>query len=157
MAKENEQNEPIAHEYVLGEHGDSELAAWSTVTIGGVPIKNRECLGVPYNQANIKQLADKVKNAAHEIIEAKGFTNWAIGLVIARLVEVILDDSKTIQPVSVALNGEYELNNLALSLPARIGADGVEAIIELNLDDHELAALSASAEKIRKSLSEVGF
>jgi len=145
------------HGYILGEHGDSEFAAWSTVTIGGLPVKNRECLSVPYNRAAIEELADRVKNAAYEIIKGKGYTNWAIGLVIARLVEVILDDSKTIQPVSVALNGEYALSNLALSLPARVGANGVETIIELTLDDQELFALRDSATTVRKSLSEAGF
>ncbi|WP_220718556.1 L-lactate dehydrogenase [Agarivorans litoreus] len=145
------------HGYILGEHGDSELAAWSTVSIGGLAIQGETVFGVSYSASRLEELAESVKQAAYKIIEGKGYTNLAIGVVIARLVEAILDDSKTVLPVSVRLSGEYQLSNVALSLPACIGLKGVEKLIELPLESDELAALQKSGETMRESLSKIGF
>ncbi|WP_411991904.1 L-lactate dehydrogenase [Agarivorans sp. DSG3-1] len=145
------------HGYILGEHGDTELAAWSTVSIGGLAIKERMVLGIDYSKSTLDELAIRVKQAAYKIIEGKGYTNLAIGVVIARLVEAILDDSKTVLPISVRLSGEYGISNVALSLPACVGVKGVEKLVELPLESEELAALQLSGETMRESLASIGF
>lgn len=145
------------HGYILGEHGDSEIAAWSTVTIGGKSVMQAETLGVPLDKKALEQLAVDVKNAAYKIIEGKGYTNLAIGVVISHLVDIILSDKKSIQPVSVRINGEYGMDHIALSLPARVGINGLEIVLELPLSEAEIAQLRESGLAMRESLASVGF
>ena len=148
-------NPRSVHGYILAEHGDSEFAAWSTVTIGGRPILGNEVLGKPYDRAALDALFVKVRDAAYEIIEGKGYTNWAIGVVIALLVATILEDRKSIQPISVRLNGEYGLRDVCVSVPARVGRQGVEDLIELELDPEEQVALERSAAVMKQSIEEI--
>ena len=91
------------------------------------------------------ELAEQVRTAAYEIIARKGWTNWAIGSVIRELVASVLRDERTIAPVSVPLTGEYGIDGPWLSLPARIGRAGVDAVIAPPLEPAEQEALAASA------------
>ncbi len=145
------------HGYVLGEHGDSEVAIWSGMTIGGAPIQGESLLGIPYDQRALDQIAVDVVESAYQIIEAKGYTNLAIGVVIARLVDAILDDRRSMLPVSVRLTGEYGITDVALSLPAQVGQHGVGRILELQLSASEVARIRESARTMRDSLASVGF
>ena len=111
------------HGYILGEHGDSEFAAWSTLTIGGKSPVRSTILGRSWDDANMDDLIAKVRNAAYEIINAKGHTNWAIGLVISTLVGIILDNRRSIEPVSSLLTGEYGISDVCLSVPSLVGAE----------------------------------
>jgi L-lactate dehydrogenase len=148
-------NPQSVHGYILGEHGDSEFAAWSTVTIGGKPIVGNNVLGKSFDEVEMQELFESVRNAAYEIIDAKGYTNWAIGLALARLAEVLLHDRKSIQPVAVRVNGWHGVADVCISVPARLGMDGVEAFIDLDLTDAEEEAFKRSAAVLRDSLSEV--
>lgn len=141
------------HGYILGEHGDSEFAAWSTVTIGGKSPAGAGILGRPWNQADMDRLFERVRNAAYEIIDGKGYTNWAIGLVIARLVNIILDDRCSIQPVSTRLVDDYGIEGVCLSVPTRVGMDGVEGHVHLRLEPAEEEALRRSAAIISEATS----
>jgi len=114
------------HAYILGEHGDSEVAIWSQVAIGGQRILDRTVLGRPFDRERMQQIFEEARRAAYAIIERKGYTNTAIGVVIARLVEAILDDEKSVLPVSVRLNGEYGIRDVCLSIPCVIGLQGIE-------------------------------
>lgn len=143
------------HGYILGEHGDSEFAAWSTVTIGGKSPVGREVLGIPWDDAAMAGLFDRVKNAAYEIIEGKGYTNWAIGLVIARLAWMILQDRHSIQPVCSRMNGDYGLDDVCISVPAKIDMDGVGRLVHLPLTDDEQRALEHSAGIMKDSIAGV--
>ncbi|MDH4029815.1 MAG: L-lactate dehydrogenase, partial [Chromatiales bacterium] len=129
------------HGYILGEHGDSEFAAWSTVTIGGKSPVRSTILGRHWNEADMEDLFLRVRNAAYEIIDGKGYTNWAIGLVIARLVSIILDDRHSIQPVTSRLGGDYGISDVCISVPALVGMAGVQRLIHLNLEEAEQASL----------------
>lgn len=146
-------NPQSVHGYILAEHGDSEFAAWSTVTIGGQPLVGNTVLGVPYDEVAMHELFVNVRDAAYQIIEGKGYTNWAIALVIAKLVSIVLGDTKTIQPISVRLRGEYGIERVCLSVPSRVGREGVEDIIELRLPPVEQAALEQSARLMKEGLS----
>jgi L-lactate dehydrogenase len=143
------------HGYILGEHGDSEFAAWSTVTIGGKSPVRSTILGRHWNEADMEDLFLRVRNAAYEIIDGKGYTNWAIGLVIARLVSIILDDRHSIQPVTSRLGGDYGISDVCISVPALVGMAGVQRLIHLNLEEAEQASLEHSANLMKQSIAGV--
>lgn len=145
------------HGYILGEHGDSEFAAWSTVSIGGKSPVRSTVLGRKWDSERMQELFVQVRDAAYEIIEGKGYTNLAIGLVISRLVARILQDRHSIQPVSVRLDEVYELPGLCISVPALIGVNGVERLIHLNLTEDERAALEHSAAILRAQIETVSL
>lgn len=145
------------HGYILGEHGDSEFPAWSTLTLGGETPVDRVILGRTWDSTAMDALFVEVRDAAYRIIEGKGYTNLAIGLVIARLTQIILDDLRSVQPVSVRLEGDYGLQDVALSVPAVIGANGREGIVHLDLPEEEQNALQASGKILRENLSQIGF
>lgn len=141
------------HGYILGEHGDSEFPAWSTLTIGGKSPFRSTILGKKWSDDDMAGLVGRVRSAAYEIISAKGYTNWAIGLVISTLAGIIIDDRRSIEPVSSLLNGEYGLHDVCLSVPTLIGRDGVSRLIRLNLEERELEALQKSASVLKEVIA----
>jgi len=145
------------HAYILGEHGDSEVPIWSNATIGGLPMLHREVLGKPYDEAALRGLFEKARDAAYAIIERKGYTNLAIGVVIAHIVDAILSDQKSIMPVSVRLAGEYGIEDVCLSLPSLVGMSGVERVILPQLDTAELAGLRRSADVLKERVKDLGL
>jgi L-lactate dehydrogenase len=100
----------------------------------------------------MKGLFERVRNAAYEIIDRKGYTNTAIGMVIVRLAEAVLEDQKSVFPVSRMLEGEYGLIDVCLSVPSVIGINGLEAAILPTLDDTDLDGLHHSAEVLSASV-----
>ena len=146
-------NPQSVHGYILAEHGDSEFPAWSAVTIGGRPLLGHEVLGKPFDQGALDRIFTQVRDAAYEIIQGKGYTNWAIGVVIATLVSTIFDDKKSIVPISVRLAGEYGLEDVCVSVPTRLGVNGVEDIVELDLSADEQASLAKSAQVMKDSIA----
>lgn len=138
------------HAYILGEHGDTEVPVWSNATIGGLPIKSGPVLGKAFDPEAMQSLFVRARDAAYQIIERKGYTNLAIGVVIAHLVDMILGDQKSVVPVSGALRGEYGIDDVCLSLPCVLGRSGLEGRLLPTLDDDELAAMLRSAETLRE-------
>ncbi len=145
------------HAYILGEHGDSEVPIWSSARIGNLSVRGATILGKPWDAEEMDRLFVHVQQAAYEIIERKGYTNWAIGAVIARLADAILSDQHSVLPVSVRLNGEYGIERVCLSLPSVVGKDGVEESLLPALDADELDRLRRSADVLRTSLAGMGF
>lgn len=143
------------HAYILGEHGDSEVAAWSSARIGNLPLRKASVVGAVFDPAEMSRLFTRVQRAAYEIIERKDYTNWAIGAVIARLVTAVLGDQRSVLPVSVRLKGEYGIENVCLSLPTVVGGDGVGARLLPEIDERELALLRDSAAVLERSLREI--
>jgi len=139
------------HAYVLGEHGDSEAPIWSNATIGGQPILDRTVLGKPFDRAVMQSIFEQARDAAYEIIDRKGHTDAAIGVVIARIVRTILSDQKSVMPISTRPNGAYDIDDVCLSVPCVVGIEGVEARVTPTLSDDERRALQASAETLRQS------
>ncbi|MGB0360263.1 MAG: L-lactate dehydrogenase, partial [Endozoicomonas sp.] len=117
------------HAYILGEHGDSEIPVWSSAYIAGLGIKESTINGIEYNPEVLARIASEVKNSAYEIIANKGYTNWAIGLVIANIIRTVRNNQRTVLPVTVRLSGEYGIEDVCLSLPTIISSDGVENTI----------------------------
>lgn len=133
--------------YMLGEHGDSEFAAWSTVSIGGVPLKN---LKVP--AAKLKEVEKRVKSAAYEIINRKGATFYGIAMATVDILEAILFDQHKVVPASVRLNGWNGVSGLCLGVPAVVGRQGIEKVWPLNLPADEKKKFQQSANEIKKYL-----
>jgi len=143
------------HAFILGEHGDSEIAVWSSANISGIPVNEFcELKGHFDHEKAMKEIADNVKNAAYEIIQKKQATYYGIAMSVRRICEAVIRDEKSILPVSRMLHGEYGLDGMALSLPAIVGKDGVEAPIPAKLSDEELAALIKSGETLKAILDE---
>lgn len=141
--------------YILGEHGDSEVPIWSSATVAGLSIVSHTINGQPYDKNALETIVSKVKNAAYEIIANKGYTNWAIGLVIANIVRSIRSDQRNVMPVSVRLEGYYGLNDVCLSLPAIIGSQGLDTVLCPDLTVYELEGLTYSANTLKKLISQL--
>jgi L-lactate dehydrogenase len=139
------------HAYILGEHGDSEVPIWSNATIGGQPILDRTVLGKPWNEDDMRALYERARNAAYEIIDRKGYTDTAIGVVIARIVRAVLDDQESVLPISVRPGGAYGIDDVCLSTPCVVGINGVEEHVNPDLSADEEEALRASATALRES------
>jgi L-lactate dehydrogenase len=143
------------HAYIVGEHGDSEVPVWSSANIAGVPLRHSAPLGRPFDAPELGALFERVRGAAEEIIGRKGYTNWAIGLVIAHLLRAVRDDLRSVLPVSVRLDGEYGLSGVCLSLPTLVGADGAGARVLPALDGDEQEALRRSANVLNGHLAQL--
>ena len=144
------------HAYILGEHGDSEVAAWSMTHVAGIPIKNYcvICRGCDFKKEH-KNIVHRVRDSAYHIIDYKGSTYYAIGLALTRISGAILRDEHSILTVSLLLQGEYDIDNICLSVPCVVGKTGVERIITASLSENEQLALKASAETLRKILDDI--
>lgn len=128
--------------FVLGEHGNSEVAAFSTVRIGGQTLE-QFCQGA--DQPDLPAIAREVRDAGYAIVEGKGYTSFGVATAIVRICEALLRDERAVLPVSTLLTGEYGLSDLCLSLPCVLGAGGVERVLTPDLNPTEAAGLVASA------------
>jgi len=145
------------HAFIVGEHGDSEIAVWSTANVAGVPI-NKFCeLRGHYNHVQaMKQIAADVKNAAYEIIERKTATYYGIAMALKRICEAIVRDEKSVLPVSNMMHGAYGIEDITLSMPAVVGKNGVEVQMPISLSMEEATALKKSADILKETAQKAG-
>ena len=144
------------HAFIIGEHGDSEIAAWSSANISGIPIDDFcEMRGHYSHDKEMDIIGDKVKNSAYEIIKRKQATYYGIAVSIRRICEVILRDEKSILPVSNMMHGEYGIEDIALSFPAIVGKNGIETKVPISLDEEEVSALIKSSELLKDIMKSV--
>ncbi|RJP26005.1 MAG: L-lactate dehydrogenase [Candidatus Abyssobacteria bacterium SURF_5] len=146
------------HAYVLGEHGDSEVAAWSLTHIGGIPIL-QFCSACEINCSveERKRISDAVRDSAYHIIEYKGATNFAVSLALDNIVGAIVRDSNSVLTVSIPLEGQFGLSNVALSVPAVINQNGVSRILQATLSEDELKGLERSAAALKNVISQLSI
>lgn len=138
------------HAYVVGEHGDSEVLAWSHVTIGGLRLSEFAALrGIALEPEIRNNIDERVRRAAYRIIEGKGATYYGIGSALARIVNVLLHDQRSIMTVCSRVGSVQGIDGVTISMPHLIGGDGVMAAIPLSLTADEAAALKASAAIIK--------
>jgi L-lactate dehydrogenase len=144
------------HAFVVGEHGDSEVALWSGANIAGMAV-DEFCAahGIVFTDADRDSITDRVCRAAYEIIERKGATYYAIGGGLLRIVEAILRDQRTVLSVSSRISDFYGIDDVCLSLPTIVGAGGVETVLRVGLSSSEAAALRRSAEVLRETIAEL--
>jgi L-lactate dehydrogenase len=143
---------------IVGEHGDSQVAAWSQAAIGGVPVRDWSVAGRPsLDEPQLDQIARDVVTAAEQIIRGKGATNFAVGLATAGIVEAVLHDERSVLPVSSLLSGQYGIDDVCLSLPSIVDANGVDVVLTPPLTDAEVGALRRSAETVRAMERSLGI
>ena len=130
--------------FSMGEHGDSSMVPFSAVTVGGIPFDR---LGL-----DREEILYRTRRAGMDIIEGKGSTEFGIGRAMAMLAGCILRDEKRILPVSVLLEGEYGQHGVHCGVPCRIGRNGIEEIVRLDLTDEEQQMLDASCRVIQKHI-----
>lgn len=142
------------HAYILGEHGDSEFAAWSMTNIAGISIEEycpvcQQCSQWAEEKNKIEQ---QVRESAYHIINYKGSTHFAVGLAMVRITASILRGQNSILTVSTLLKGEYGITDVCLSLPCLVSEKGVERVIASNLNVVEKDLLRKSADILRKAI-----
>ncbi|MDY0354489.1 MAG: L-lactate dehydrogenase [Sedimentisphaerales bacterium] len=144
------------HAYILGEHGDSEVPAWSMTHIAGIPIREycEICKVCDYPRHH-EEIAREVRDSAYHIIDYKGSTFYGIGLSLLRISGAILRDEHSVLTVSTLLEGEYGLKDICLSVPCIVGENGVERIIAARLPAAEQEGLERSAQILRGVLDSV--
>lgn len=141
-------NPKSIHAYILGEHGDHSFPVLSSASIGGQPLTTLP----DFSHQRAQAAYDKAKNAAYKIIESKGATFYAIGVVVAEIVKNVLRDHKSIMPVSVPLHGYYDHYGVALSVPCVIGRQGAEKSLEIKLDWQERQQLDKTVNVLKQYL-----
>lgn len=133
------------HAYVLGEHGESQMVAWSAVTIGGKPLAQlRKERPDTYGSLDLEAIAAEGKRGGWIILGGKGSTEFGIGASIAEVVRAIFHDENRVLPVSVLLQGQYGQQDVYASVPAVLNQEGVADIIALNLTPEEQESFAAS-------------
>ena len=143
------------HAFIIGEHGDSEIAAWSSANVSGIPIHEFcEMRGHFEHEKAMKEIAESAKNSAYEIIEKKGATYYGIAMSVRRICEAIVRDEKTVLPISSLQHDNHGISDVAMSMPAIVGKNGVEGTVPINLNEEEEKLLKASADTLKKVIGE---
>lgn len=144
------------HAFIIGEHGDSEIAAWSSTNVSGIPLDDFcEMRGHFDHENSMKRIAEDVKNSAYSIIEKKGATYYGIAMSVKRICEAIVRDEKSILPVSFMQHDNHGISDVTISMPAIVGRTGVEGPVPISLSDAEKQSLSASADTLKKIAEDV--
>eukprot|EP00108_Taenia_solium_P011171 TsM_000798800 transcript=TsM_000798800 gene=TsM_000798800 len=147
------------HGIIIGEHGDSSVAVWSKVTVGGCNLYSiNPAIGTDSDTENFGQVHKDTVGAAYEIINRKGYTAWAIGVTTWKIVDLILNNKNAVIPVTTAVKGLYGITDDAfLSLPCVVGATGVASVVNIPLDDAEITSLQKSAQLLRETTDGINW
>ena len=138
------------HSYIVGEHGDSEIAVLSSTNISGIPLDTFcEMRGYDNPKMKLDEIAESVKNSAYDIIAKKQATYYGIAMSVRRICACIIRNERSILPVSSMMHGEYGIRDIALSMPAVLGLDGVETHVPISLNEDETTRLIQSAETLK--------
>lgn len=132
--------------YIVGEHGDSEIAVWSGARVAGVRL---DAYPGARSLPDRDELLRRIRRAAPEVVKRKGHTSYAVGLCVLRICEAVLRDERAVLAVSALLGGEYGVEGVYLGTPCVVGRDGVERVVELELDAGELEGMQASARVLK--------
>lgn len=146
------------HAYIIGEHGDSEVAVWSSAQIANIPLKDVRLPSQPaLDEAAKKRIVEGVRGAAEAVIRAKGATNWAVGLAVSRILEAILRNERAVLTVSRCLHDYHGVSDVCLSVPWVVTSRGAESSLLVPCDADERTAFQASAAVIQKAVKELGY
>ena len=144
------------HASILGEHGDSEFAAWSLVHVGGLPMDDycslcRKCDFIHRRP----EILEQVRRSAYHVIGYKGSTSFGVAMALTQIVRAILRNERRVLTVSATLVGQYGLNDVTLGIPCVVGAGGIEEIIEARLTPEEMQQLAHSAQVLKDHLRQI--
>lgn len=144
------------HAFIVGEHGDSEIAAWSSANVSGIPLDDFcEMRGHFDHAESADRIAREVKQSAYDIIAKKGATYYGIAMSVKRICEAIIRDEKSILPISTMMHGEYGIEDVVMSMPCIVGKNGYETKVPITLDQEEVTALHESASTLKEVLKEI--
>lgn len=142
------------HSFIIGEHGDSEIVAWSSTNISGVPLDQfLEMRGHMHPDMDKQEIAEKVKNSAYDIIAKKDATYYGIAMSVRRICECMIRDEKSILPISTSMHGDFGIEDVCLSMPTILSAEGMETHIPIKLNEREQESLKQSASTLKHILA----
>lgn len=137
------------HAYIVGEHGDSELPVLSSANIAGVGLRSKLERN-PELHDELEEIFIRTRDAAYEIIDAKGSTSYGIGMGLARITRAIFQNQEVALPVSALLRGEYGHEDMYIGTPAIVNRKGIRRVVELELDDYEAEQFDKSVATLRE-------
>lgn len=141
------------HAFIIGEHGDSELAVWSGANVSGVDLEHFcQIRGGGLDANHMDRLYQEVRDSAYQIIQRKGATYYGIAMAVGRIAQCIVRDEHAVLPISVVLEGQYGQEGVALSVPSVVGRNGLEEILEISLSPQESQALDHSARQLKEAI-----
>lgn len=146
------------HAFIIGEHGDSEIAAFSSANVSGVPLHDVcEMRGYYDHETSMQEIAETVKNSAYEIIEKKKATYYGIAMAIRRICEAIVRDEKSILSISLMVEEQhtYGIQDIVLSMPAIVGANGAQGQVPISLNSQEQQQLQKSAALLKEIIKKL--
>ena len=142
------------HAFIIGEHGDSELAVWSEANVSGLDLEHFcRIRGRALDRNNMDRLYHEVRDSAYQIIQRKGVTCYGIAMAVGRIAQCIVKDEHAVLPVSVVPDGQYGLSGLALSIPSIVGRNGLEEILEIPLSPSEQQDLERSVKQMEEAIA----
>ncbi len=143
------------HAFIIGEHGDSELAVWSSANVSGIDLEDfhglcEKCTDVSYND-----IYEDVRDSAYEVIDRKGATYYGIAVAVAKIVQAIIRDEHSVLPVSGYIDGHYGLDDVCIGVPSIVGSGGIEKVLDIPLNDEEQKNLENSVATLKKVIAEL--
>lgn len=146
------------HAFIIGEHGDSELAVWSSANVSGIDLDEYcKICGHCQNHESMRGIYEQVKNSAYNIIKAKGATYYAIAMSVKRIATAIVRNQHSVLTTSTLIDGHCGLRDVCLGYPCVVGSGGIEKVLDIPLSDEEHEALRQSAEQLKAVLSHLNL
>jgi len=145
------------HAYIIGEHGDTEVATWSLANIAGMSMDRycQICKGCKDDEFSKNEIYESVKNAAYEIIKRKGATYYAVALAVRRIIESIVRDENSILTVSSLIEDKFGLSDVCLSLPTIVNKNGIDRVLDIPLSQRETELLKKSGETLKNIIEQL--
>lgn len=144
------------HAFIIGEHGDSELAVWSSANISGADLDDYcRIAGITKPTDELSRIYEHVRDAAYQIIDSKGATYYGIGMAVRRIAEAIVRNEHSVLPVTSMIYGHYGVDGICLGVPTIVGRNGAEAVLDIPLSQEELAQLQRSANTMREMINKL--
>ncbi len=137
------------HAFIIGEHGDSELAVWSSANISGVDLDSFCDICGACDGETLHRLYEDVRTSAYKVIEKKGATYYAIALAVTRIARAIVREEHSVLPVSAYVNGHYGVSDVYFGVPSIVGAEGIEKVLDIPLDASEQQQLEHSVQTLK--------
>lgn len=143
------------HAFIIGEHGDSELAVWSSANVSGIDLEDFHGLCSSCREVSFNQTYENVRDSAYEVIERKGVTYYGIAMAVTKIVLAIIRDEHSVLPVSGYVDGHYGLSDLCIGVPSIVGSNGIEKVLDIPLNEEENERLINSVKTLKKVISEL--
>ncbi len=143
------------HAFIIGEHGDSELAVWSSANVSGISLDDFCNICGKCGGKTLRSIFDDVRDSAYEVIKRKGATYYAIAMAVKRISKAIVRDEHSVLPISCFVNDHYGVNDVYIGVPAIVGSNGVEKVLDISLDEEEKINLVNSVNKLKNIIKDL--